>query len=213
MLLGDGYPEGTTQQKYSNDKDTNEARLIEYATQNRVGYSIRQRFEYDNHTSNYSGCTWRVLPVRNTTSASITRSISTRRSGGGGSYGGHNTAVYTPDAATYAGATSSGVWTRPGTGSSTSEGTGYTESVGIIVPANTTVLVVNTSGWSYETTYWFKDSNLFYNLDAFFPDSKDLVCDLRMVDALATIRVQGETNSSSSPHKVYNQCALKHGDR
>jgi hypothetical protein len=39
------------------------------------------------------------------------------------------------------------------------------------------------------------------------------VCDLRMLDAMATIRIEGETSSSSNPWKLYPQCALKHGDR
>ena len=70
-----------------------------------------------------------------------------------------------------------------------------------------------TSGWWYHTTYDFKDSNMFYNLHDFFKEDNSLVCDLRMLDAMATIRMKGESYNSSNPWKLYPQCALKHGDR
>ena len=211
MLMGDGYPQGTTQYKFINDSASNEHRQIEWATQNRMGFYYRDRYEHDNETGNYSGITLRCMPVRNTTSSSITRTISTSRTGSGDAYGGHSTIQWTPNAATYEG-TTGGSWSVINSASSTGE-SNYSQNMSVTIPANTTVLLVNTSGWQYRTTYKFKDSNMFYNLDAFFTTDNSLVCDLRMLDALATVRVQGESYTDSNPHKVYNACALKHGDR
>ena len=211
MFMGDGYPNGTNHYKWSNDSASNEHRIIEWGQEKRMGFFYRDRFEYDNATGQYSGCTWRCMPVRNTTSASITRSFSTSRSGSGGNYGGHATAMYTPGAGKYS-EVASGTWTLVNTDNHTSE-SHYSQAISVTIPANTTVLLMNTSGWCYHTTYKFKDSNMFYNLNDFLPADKSLVCDLRMLDTLATIRIVGETNDASNPWKVYPQCALKHGDR
>ena len=211
FLMGDGYPDGTTQIKYVDDGQSNEYRRIKYSMQNRLGHRSKDRFEYDNSTGDYSGFTLHAMPVRNTTASSITRSIGGSRTGGGGNYGGHSTLVYTPNAATYAGATA-GTWAVANNTSSTGEAH-YNHTCDITIPAYTTIIIVQTSGWWYQTTYRFKDSNMFYNLDTFFPQSGDLVCDLRMLDTLATGRVQGETYQSSNPYKYYNLCALMHGDR
>tara|TARA_R110000803_G_scaffold204398_3_gene270385 strand:+ start:302 stop:1174 length:873 start_codon:yes stop_codon:yes gene_type:complete len=211
MFMGDGYPSGTTNYKFSNDSNSNEHRLIEWGQEKRMGFYYRDRFEYENDTGEYSGCTWRCMPVRNTTSASITRSISTSRTGSGGSYGGHSTIIYTPNSGKYSEVTS-GTWTIVNDTSHTSE-SNYNQTFNVTIPANTTVLIMNTSGWWYHTTYWFKDSNMFYNLHTFFTDDNSLVCDLRMLDAMATIRITGEGHTDSNPWKLYPQCALKHGDR
>ena len=211
MFMGDGYPNGTNHYKYSNDSASNEHRKIEWGNEKRMGYYYRDQFEYENQTGQYSGCTWRVLPVRNTTSAPITRSFSTSRSGSGGNYGGHATAMYTPGSGKYS-EVASGSWTLVNTDNHTSE-SHYSQNMTVTIPANTTVLIMNTSGWAYHTTYWFKNSNMFYDLHSFLATDKSLVCDLRMLDTLATIRIVGETNDSSNPWKVYPQCALKHGDR
>lgn len=211
MLVGDGHPNGGSSYKYINDKDSNEHRLIEYATQNRVGYYYRDRFEYDNSTGDYSGITLRALAVRNTTNSSITRTIYTSRTGAGGNYGGHSTIQFTPNANTYAG-TTGGSWSVIDNSSYTSE-SNYNQSVSVTVPANTTIILVNTSGWWYQTSYRFKDSNMFYNLDNFFTNDESLVCDMRMTHALAEARVSGESSSNSNPHKYYNACAEIYGDR
>jgi len=211
MFMGDGYPDNNTSFKYSNDSASNEHRQIEWGQEKRVGFYYRDRFEYENQTGQYSGSTWRCMPVRNTTSSSITRTIGSSRTGSGGNYGGHSTLMYTPGSAKYSEVTS-GTWTIVDNTSHTSE-SNYNQTFSVSIPANTTVLLMNTSGWWYHTTYWFKDSNMFYNLDNFFTADKSLVCDLRMLDTLATIRLVGEMYNDSNPWKVYPQCALKHGDR
>ena len=211
MFMGDGKPDSTNAYKYSNDGSDNEHRLIEWGQERRMGFYYKDRFQHDNETGDYSGCTWRCMSVRNTTSASITRSISTSRTGSGSTYGGHSTIVYTPNSGKYSEVTS-GTWDRVDTNSHSSENN-YNQTFNVTIPAYTTVLIMNTSGWWNHTTYDFKDSNMFYNLHNFFKEDNSLVCDLRMLDAMATIRMQGETVSSGNPWKLYPQCALKHGDR
>jgi len=211
MFMGDGYPNGTTQQKYSNDGQSNEHRLIEWAQENRMGFYYKDRFEYDNATGDYSGVTWRCMPIRNTTSSSITRSMSTSRTGAGGHHGGHSTIMYTPNSSGYSSVTG-GSWNVVDSNSYTSE-SNYNQTFNISIPANTTVLVMNTSGWWNHTTYRFKDTNMFYNLDSLFSDDNSLVCDLRMLNTLSTVRIKGESSTSSNPWKIYPQCALIHGDR
>ena len=211
MLMGDGNPNGTTQNKFIDDGQANEHRELQYATQNRLGHYYKDRFEDDNANGNYSGITLHMIPVRNTTNAAISRTIYTSRTGSGNSYGGHSTLVYTPNASTYAAATT-GNWSVINNASSTGE-SNYNQSMTVTIPANTTILLVNTSGWWYHTTHRFKDSNMFYGLDSFFKDDDSLVCDLKMLDTLATGRVKGETNASSNPHKWYNLCADLHGNR
>lgn len=205
MFLADGYPDGTTQIMYANDFRGLENRQRFYANNNRLGVNQRELFYYENNTS-YGGVSWHVLPVRNTTASSITKSLSYM-------YSSYNTAngaalgYYTPDAATYA-ATTGGSWTQPftATGSTITSG-----SSSIVIPANTTVLVMLVTSHNYQTTYYFKESNMFYGLGTFF--SSGLVCDLRMLEALSTLRTPSSTYTTSYPHQIYTGCAAVYGDR
>jgi hypothetical protein len=205
MFLGDGYPNGTSQIMYAGDFRGLEDRTIMYSSNQRLGVNSRELFYYENNTS-YQGVSWHVLPVRNTTGASITRTLNFMYS----SYDTANGAacgVYTPNAATYA-ATTGGAWVQGFTSSSNTITTG-TNSV--VVPANTTVLVMLVTSHNYQTTYYFKESNMFYNLHTFF--GTGLICDLRMVNALATLRTPSATNAVSYPNEIYTGCATIFGDR
>lgn len=211
ILTGDGYPNGTTQHKYANDGQSNEYRFVQFASGNRLGHRYKDRFEYDNQNGDYSGITLHVLPVRNTTDSNISRTLYVSRTGAGGSYGGHSTIQYNPNTSLYS-TTTSGSWNVINNTSYTSESS-YDTSMTVNVPANTTILIVNTSGWWYHTTYRYKDSNMFYNLNLFFSSANDLVCDLRMLATLAYGKVIGESQTSSNPWKWYNLCAERYGDR
>lgn len=205
MFMGDGYPNGTSQPMYSGDFRGLEHRTILSAANERVGHNYRELFYYENNTS-YGGVSWHILPVRNTTASPISRSLSFMYS----SYDTYNGAAlgyYTPDAATYAG-TTGGSWTQPFTNTSS---TITSTSASITVPANTTVLVMLVTSHNYQTTYYFKESSMFYGLDTFL--AGDLICDLRMVEALATVRTPSATNSVSAPYEVYTACAAAYGDR
>lgn len=208
MFMGDGHPDGTSQFMYVNDGENAMTRNREYAHGYRLGNMYKDYFYYDNITSNYGGVSWRCTPVRNTTGAQITRTLNTYLSAVDSTYGGSAIAVYTPNSNTYA-TTTGGAWTTPWSGGSGTNAATYNGS--ITIPANTTVLVFTTSCHRYNTTYRFKDSNMLYNLATFFDG--DLLCDLRMLETVATARLEGATYTNAVPHKLYTVCAALQGDR
>ena len=205
MFLSDGYPNGTTDIMFANDCMGLESRKKSYANNQRLGVNQRELFYYDNNTS-YGGVSWHVMPVRNTTNASITKSLSFQYS----SYDTYNGAAlgyYTPNAATYA-ATTGGTWTQPFTQTSQTINNAVSS---IVIPAYTTVLVMLVTSHNYQTTYRFKESSMFYNLSTFF--SSGLVCDLQMLEALAKLRSPNSTYQTSYPHEMYTGCAAVYGNR
>lgn len=205
MFLGDGFPNGTSQIKYAADFRGLENRTILYSNGNRLGPNYRELFYFENSTS-YGGTSWHIMPVRNTTGASITRSLSFMYSSYG-SYVGAALGTYTPNASTYS-ATTGGSWTQAFTNTSNTITSG---AASITIPANTTVLVMLITSHNYQTTYYFKESSMFFALNSFF--GTGLVCDQRMLHALATLRTPSATNSVSAPHEIYTGCAAVYGDR
>lgn len=205
MFLGDGYPGGTSENMYSGDFRGLDYRTILYSGNNRLGHNYRELFYYQNNTS-YGGVSWHVMPVRNTTGSSITRTLNFMYSAYD-TYNGAALGYYTPNAATYA-ATTGGTWTQPFTYTSN---TISSSSSSIVIPANTTVLVMLVTSHNYQTTYYFKESSMFYGLSAFF--GTGLVCDLRMLNALALLRTPSATNTTSYPEQIYTGCATVYGDR
>lgn len=207
MLLGDGYPNGTSQIMYTNNREGNYQREVLFANNQRLGH-VRAVNYYDNNTTNnYTGLTWSCIPIRNTTAASITRSLSFYYSSDFSSYGGAAIALFTPNAATYS-ATSGGTWT--GLFSSQSDQTSTT-SASVIVPANTTVLLFAGTSHQYVTTYQFFDYHMYYGLSTFF--AGDLVCDLRMLGSLEIARSPSNTNSAIAPQEIYTAAATLYGNR
>jgi hypothetical protein len=162
-------------------------------------------FYYQNNTS-YGGVSWHVMPVRNTTGASITRTLNFMYSAYD-TYNGAALGYYTPNAATYA-TTTSGTWTQPFTATSN---TITTSTASIVIPANTTILVMLVTSHNYQTTYYFKESSMYYGLSTFF--GTGLVCDLRMLNALALLRTPASTNTTSAPQQIYTGCATVYGNR
>lgn len=205
MFLGDGFPNGTSQITYAADFRGLEDRTIMYSNGGRLGHNYRELFYFLNNTT-FGGVSWHVVPVRNTTNAPITRSLSFMYS----SYDTNNGAAlgyYTPNAATYA-ATTGGAWTQTFTATTNVI---TTSASSITIPANTTVLVMLVTSHNYQTTYYFKESSMFFNLTSFF--GADLVCDLRMLNALSLLRTPSATNAVSAPEEIYTGCAAVYGDR
>lgn len=209
MFLGDGNMTGTgtTENFFSHDYSGEYNREIHYAANGRVGDWEKTWFYYDNATS-YGGVTWRVLPIRNTTGAAITTTVYF----GYSSYDTYNGAAcgyYTPTGTgTNYAAITGGTWTQ---GFSQTSNTITTSSMSVTVPANTTILVMLVTSHNYQTTYYFDDSNMFYNLPTTF--STGLVCDLRMLNTLAMARSPGASVSDSRPYLMYSACASIFGDR
>ena len=205
MFLSDGYPNGTTEIMYSGDLRGLEYRTKLYSANNRLGHNYRELFYFRN-ASSYGGVSWHVMPVSNTTGSSITKSLSYMYSAYY-TYNGAALGFYTPNASTYAD-TSGGTWTQTFTQTGNQIGS---STASIIIPAYTTVLVMLVSSHNYQTTYYFKESSMFYNLSTFF--SSGLVCDLRMLEALAKLRSPSSVYTTSYPHEMYTGCAAVYGNR
>lgn len=208
MFMGDGYPNGTSQQMYVNDGENAMTRVKEFAWRNRLGNNYKDYFYYDNDTGNYSGVTWRCIPVRNTTDAPITRTFVAMLSSVDSAYGGCSIYYYTPDTSVYSTA-SSGTWTSVFSGGSNTPSTSRTGSV--TIPANTTILLMTNSTHQYNTTYRFKDSNMPYNLQNFF--GTGIQCDMRMLEALSSVRDVSAAQTDGQPWRLYPLCAANYGDR
>tara|TARA_R110000803_G_scaffold198735_1_gene262587 strand:- start:303 stop:1160 length:858 start_codon:yes stop_codon:yes gene_type:complete len=210
MFMGDGRPNTTSDYLYSNDGDSSPMRKLEYAHGDRMGWHYRDFNYHDNANGNYAGVTWRCVPVRNSTDATITRNFRTLLSSIQGTYAGSAIHAFTPsgDGSLYSGVTG-GDWINVWRGGDD----GYSERFGdITVAAKSTVLVMVCSSHKYHTSYQFKDSNMCINLDEFFTGG--LVCDLRMLAALATVRAgQEDAYNKATPEAIYPLCASNYGDR
>ena len=207
MALGDGFPDGTTQRMFTNNREGNYQRELIFANNQRLGHARCVNYYDNNTTDNYTGLTWSVMPVRNTTGASITRTISFYNSSDYSSYGGSAIAMFTPNAATYS-ATSAGTWS--GLYSRTSDGV-TTGTASVVVPANTTVLLLAGSSHLYQTTYQFFDYHYYMGLSAFF--AGDLVCDQRILHALSMARSPNNASNTIAPHEIYTAAASMFGNR
>jgi|TARA_R110000744_G_C19336730_1_gene559103 hypothetical protein len=208
QFMGDGRPNATTDNMYSNDGAASHMRKLEYAHGDRMGWNYRD-FHYEgNQNGNYAGVTWRCIPVRNPTDTSITKNFKTMLSSIESTYAGAAIHAYIPNSGKYSEVTS-GTWDNAWRGGSN----GFVERNGdITVAAKSTVLIMVNSSHKYMTSYQFKDTNMCINLDEFFTGG--LVCDLRMLQALATVRAGQEgAYNSSNPSHIYPLCATYYGDR
>jgi len=218
-FLGDGHPDGTSNHFYVGDQDGQRQREPMYANNKRLGHKSRDFYYHDNASTgnNYPGVTWRVMPIRNTSSAAITVTLNAYASIGTNNYGGGCMSVFKPSGAgaaagttvSYANATG-GTWTNIATHQSNDDFRNFTGTT--VVPANTTVLIMLISCHRYSTTYRFKDTNYFYNLHTTFTNA-GIKCDERMMKALEQGRSPSNAQATSSPHELYNWSATALGDR
>jgi hypothetical protein len=211
MFMGDGFPHGGgTQKMFVNDHGDLFARKKEYAHGDRMGFHYRDLHYENNSSGQYAGITTRVTPIRNTTSSPITKTLNMYMSTSNNSYGGGFIFVYTPSGGAKYSAVTGGSWSNSWNGGTDTQSTHRSGT--ITVPANTTVLVATGSSHQYRTTYRFKDTNMLIDLDELITGG--LVCDLRMLEALATVRSgQDATEDSSDASKIYPLCATYYGDR
>lgn len=213
MVLGDGMGAyvGTNQYMYGADTENEMPRRVQFANGNRVGYA-RDVFHRDNSSSD-AGCSWRVLPIRNTNSGSVTVTVTGYVSNYWGSgYEGAQLAYFTPNTSKY-----STVTDVTGTSVATITGSNYyikDISGTVTIPANTTVLVVLTSTDYYWTTYRFKDTNYFTKLQDIFTGTNGVICDMRMLSNLARGRPAMAYNGNlTSLSALWTSCATAYGDR
>lgn len=218
MLMGDGHPNSSgTDRRYVNNTRGDVLKEVDFAYGNRIGDYFKDFYHQNNQTS-YSGITFRALPIRNTSGASINISVYAYGSAYADSYSGTALAYYTPtysSGTNYANVTG-GSWTALANSSSSSTAYNYGANT-VAVPAGTTVIVVLVSGHSYQTSYRFVDTNTFYNLDTTF-SSSSIICDVRMLYTMQQARAGSGTgtaasNSAAYPYRVYQLAAELYGDR
>lgn len=213
MVLGDAQAnrtDTTTNRMPGNDSEHQFARTLQFAAGKRLGYA-RDFFHYDNATGS-TGHSWRVMPVRNTTESPITVTLSARVSDYySNSYEGTCLGVFEPNTTRYSTVTSV-------TGTAVSSSTTSSQSLNLTgtytIPAGKTVLVCLASTDHYMTTYRFRDTNFFYNLDTTFPTG--IICDMRMLFNLHSSRfVDLNYTGSFTPQisAIWKQCAVNYGDR
>ena len=69
-----------------------------------------------------------------------------------------------------------------------------------------------TSTWKYRTSYQFFDTLCFRELHTAFTHA-DIQCDLRMLEALHSVRSPTATYNAMDPSEMYTGCASLYGDR
>ena len=215
MALGDGKPQASQNADSSYmtyaGNTVPHARYIQYAHNRRLGYALRYiHYGTENGTS-YPGCSWMIMPIRNSGSSSVTCSFKTSCSTRG-NYAGTGQMVYTAtysSGTNYANATG-GSWTVLNSNDSDTDTYDYTASV--VVPANQTVLYMVTSSWRYRTSYRFFDTLMLRELQTAFTDS-NIKCDLRMLETLYRSRSPAAIVSAATPYEMYTSCATLYGDR
>ena len=211
MLMGDGTPTGTSERLFAYNRNGDILRQPYYANNKRLGHMRQVQYYSDNTTDDYTGITMSVLPVRNITGASVTKTFSFYNSSDYSSYGGAALGIFTPTSGVAYSAVTGGTWSQGYTYTSSSNQTGGTASV--TIPANTTVLLLMTSSHNYQTTYRFIDLHYYYSLDTAI-DGTTTICDLRMLETLRTNRNIGNTAYNVlGMANYYTQCATQYGDR
>ena len=208
MFLGDGYPSGTSQLMYTNNRDNQYQRELTFANNRRIGHTRDMQYYDNNITDNYTGITWMAIPVRNTSSASVSNTFSWACSSDWSSYGGSAAALYTPNSNLLS-TTTGGTWTQlVSYQNSTNMNTG---DFTVTVPANTTVILFLANTHQYNTTNRFVDTSMLYNLQNSFAGG--LVCDLDMLNTLHIARSISNTHTTGTPHQLYTACATLFGDK
>jgi hypothetical protein len=211
MALGDGRASsGTSQNFFGNDSEGAISRQLIFANGNRLGYA-RDQFHYDNATG-YAGHSFQIMPVRNTTSSPISVPFYAYTSDyWEQGYEGCALFVFAPNSSKY-----STVSSVSGTSlASTQTNARQTSLTGsYTIPGNTTVLVCVTSTDFYQTTYRFKDTNYFYNLNTTF-SNPGIICDMKMLSSLYTSRFNLSSSGSLSSGLVpiWTITATNFGDR
>ena len=214
MFLGDGSPQaavGENKMWTDDGVDTYHREKI-FAHGRRLGHSYKSLHYEPNHTGqDYAGCTWSCIPFRNKGSSSVTVAIATKRSVGNNAYGGSGVMYYTPTGGSgpYS-TTTGGSWTVLNSYSSNTDA--YENTYSFPVLAGRTILLFMSTAHRYHTTYQFKDTHAYCELQTAFTHT-DIQCDMRMLEALHSCKSPSATNSSNNPYDIYTACATCYGDR
>ena len=214
MLLGDGYPTGTSQLFYVGDYNGQYQREQLFVHNQRMGHRMRSWYYQDNAATgnDYAGITLSCIPIRNhAASGSTNVVVKSYRSCGNNAYGGAGVMYFTPtfsSGTTYANA-NGGAWTVLESHTSNTDNKDYTATVP--VAAGTTVLLFMSSAHRYHTTYRYKDTHYYYDLHNAF--TGDIKCDMRMLETLFRGRQPAAIYNADTPEEMYTTCATLFGDR
>jgi hypothetical protein len=211
MQFGDGMgPSGTSENMFGADAENELPRRLQFANGNRMGFA-RDVFHYDNVQAD-AGLSFRMMPIRNTTSASISVAVAAYASvyyssGNDGA----QLLYFTPNTSVYSTCTSV---TGTSVATSTTQSRQVNLTGNVTVPANTTVLVCLISSDWYTTTYRFKDTNYFYNLTTTFTNP-GIICDMRMLSNIAKSRFSFAYSGAFAAlaSGIWTTCATVYGDR
>jgi hypothetical protein len=209
FLVGDGVPTGSNERFFVYNRNGDIYRQAYYANNKRLGHHRSVMYYDSNNTDNYTGFTVSALPVRNTTSAAITRTFNFYHSSDFSSYGGVALGQFTPTSGVPYSQVLGGTWSQLYTGASDTNNSAG--SAAVTIPANTTIILLYGTTHNYNTTHQFRDTHYYIGLDAIFDGS--LICDLRMLETIRTNRNAGNATNSVSIAPYYTQCATQYGDR
>jgi hypothetical protein len=211
MALSDGYSNaGSTENMMGNDAEKNYSRQLMFSNGNRLGYA-RDYFHYDNNTG-YAGHSFAIMPIRNTSGSAITVTINAAASDyWEQGYEGTCLFVLEPNTATYSTVTSVASTLLGQTTTNTRQ---TLLSGTYSVPANETILVCLASTDQYQTTYRFKDTNYFYNLNTTF-SNPSIICDMRMLSSLYQSRfnLTYAGGFAGILPAIWTRTAINYGDR
>lgn len=170
------------------------------------------------HSTSYTPIMYGTVFVKNTTDAAITRTFYTRMSVEANSgYQYANVGYFTPNAATYGGVTDM-TYTR--VANQTGNDTNWTSGNSITVPAKTTVAVVLYNSCYYDTGIYNGHQVAYrqtcYNLQSFFTQAKDLVCDTKATLAYLTLKDGDFSGAKATDYsdivRFYNNIANVYGE-
>lgn len=215
MALGDAYGNfGTSQQGFIGDSQRDYSRTVEWANGNRVGHYRDSGWQGSN-ASQYSGYGFRMMPLRNTTSSSVTVPVSMLATTGGiASYNTVCLFTLTPNSSKYSTTTivNSSLLYQYNT-----INTNINTVQNITIPANTTIIVCLSSGDFYATTSRFVEGSFFYDLNNTCTATNGVICDMRMLTSLQNSRFNLPYNVAAAGNSVlaplWTMTATNYGDR
>ena len=217
MLLGDGMGgDGTSQLLFGNRSANILGRSLQFSNGNRLGHDLH--VHYERNQQSYPGYTFACMPIRNTSASPIQTTVYSYSSNyWSAGYEGRALFYFQPNAASqnkkYSEVTGIEGYILSTAGYTSSGAQGYQAS-NVTVPANTTILVCQSSTHWYHTTYQYVDLNYFTYLQTTFANS-NIICDMRMLSALHKSRFQLQYTGSAAVvgRWIWLTCGTDFGDR
>ena len=217
MLLGDGMGGNAGAEFLFGNRSANIlGRSLQFSNGNRLGHDLH--VHYERNQQSYPGYTFACMPIRNTSASPIQTTVYSYSSNyWSAGYEGRALFYFQPNAASQ-GKKYSEVTGIEGVilsqyGYTSNSAQGFQSSY-VTIPANTTILVCQSSTHWYYTTYQYVDLNYFAYLSTTFANS-NIICDMRMLSALHKSRFQLQYSGSYDVigRWIWLTCGTDFGDR